>query len=57
MRNVAEKSCGEKQNTHFMFNKFFSENRAVYEGMWENMMERGGPQIAIRYGACALYAG
>jgi len=26
MRNVSDKSCGENQNTHFVFNKFFPKN-------------------------------
>jgi hypothetical protein len=25
MRNVSDKSCRENQNTHFMFNNFFSK--------------------------------
>jgi hypothetical protein len=33
MRNVLDKSCREKQNTHFMFNNFFSENRTIYENV------------------------
>ena len=39
MRNVVEKSCRENQNTHFMFNNFFSENRTVYEIMSKNMVD------------------
>jgi hypothetical protein len=31
MRDVSYKSCRENQNTHFVFNNFVSENRAVYE--------------------------
>jgi hypothetical protein len=31
MRNVAEQRCREHQHTHFMFNAFVVENRAVYE--------------------------
>jgi hypothetical protein len=27
------------ENTHFLFNSFFSETRAVYEVMWKNMVE------------------
>jgi len=27
-----------------MFNIFFSENRAIYEIMWENMVEPDRPQ-------------
>jgi len=37
-------------------NFFFLENRAVLEIMWENMAERGRPQMALQYGACALRA-
>jgi len=29
-----------------MFNNFF-ENRAVYEKMWENIAQRGRPQMTI----------
>ena len=31
IRNVSNKPFRENQNTHFMFNNFFSENCAVYE--------------------------
>ena len=31
MRNISDKNCTQNQNTYFMFNKFFPENRAVYE--------------------------
>jgi hypothetical protein len=37
MRNVPHKSCRESQNTHFMFNNFFPESRAVYEILWKNI--------------------
>ena len=33
MRTVSDKSCRENQNTYFMFDNFFSENRAVCEIM------------------------
>jgi len=33
MQTISDTSCREIQNTHFMFNNFFSENRAVYEKM------------------------
>ena len=33
--------------THFMFNNFFSENRAVYEIMWKIMVEPDRPQMTI----------
>jgi hypothetical protein len=49
MRNVSDKSCRENQNTHFVFSNFFFsfENRAVYEIMWRNIVERGRPQMII----------
>jgi hypothetical protein len=37
----------EKIKTHFLFSNFFFENRAVYEVMWKNMVQRGGPQMTI----------
>ena len=37
----------EKIETHFMFNIFFFENRAVYEIMWKNTAERWRPQMTI----------
>jgi len=30
MRIFSDKVCTENQNTHFVFNKIFSEHRAVY---------------------------
>ena len=48
MRNVSDKSCRENQNIHFVFNNSPPpENRAVYEIMWENIVERGRPQMTI----------
>jgi len=47
MRNVSDKSCTENQNTHFVFSNFFSENRAVYEIMGKNIVERERPQMTI----------
>jgi len=50
MKNVSEKkSCIENQNKQFMLNYFFFflENRAFYEVMWTNFVERGRPQMTI----------
>jgi len=47
MRNVLDKS---------LFNNF-SKNQAIYEIMWENMVQPDRPQMTIQYGACALHAG
>jgi hypothetical protein len=57
MRNVSDKSCRENQNTRFMFNNFISENRAVYEITWKNMVEADRSQVTMEYEACALHAG
>jgi hypothetical protein len=44
MRNVADKSCRECQNTHFVFNNFFF-NPTIYEIMWKNMAEPDRTQM------------
>jgi len=41
MKNVSDKSCRENQNTHFMFNKFFLDNRAIYGVMWKKHCTAG----------------
>jgi len=46
MRNVSEKSV-EKIRKHCMFSNLFSENRTVYEIKWQNIVERGKPQMTI----------
>jgi hypothetical protein len=48
MRNVSEKCGREKQNTHFMLNNLFPEDRAVYEIMWKNMVQPDRPQMTIQ---------
>jgi len=57
MRNISDKSCKENENTYFMFNNSFSENRAVYEIMWKIMAKPDRPQMTIQYSAFALQAG
>jgi len=47
MRNFSDKSCGENQNTHFMFNNLFPKV----------VVQSDGPQTKIKQGARALYAG
>jgi hypothetical protein len=37
----------EKIETHFVFNKFLPENRAVYEIIWKNTVEPSRPQMII----------
>jgi hypothetical protein len=38
----------EKIKTHILCSVPFFENRAVYEKMWKNIVERGRPLMAIR---------
>jgi len=53
MTNVSDKSSRENQNTHFMVNKFFFLNHAIYEVMWKNMVEPDKPEMAIWCMCCA----
>jgi hypothetical protein len=39
MRNVPDNNCRENQSTHFMLRNFYSENHAVYEIMWKNVVD------------------
>jgi hypothetical protein len=50
-----KKYCRENQNAHFMFGNFFSENLAVFEIMWKNMIEPDRPQVAIQHMQCACW--
>ena len=52
MRNISDKSCTGKQNKIFI-RKLFYENRAVYEIMWINNVQRYRTQKIILYGVCA----
>ena len=47
MREFSDKTCGEIPNTNSMLSNFFFfyENRAVYEVMWENMVDWGRSQM------------
>jgi hypothetical protein len=44
---ISDKSCIEHHNTYFTFSNFFSENHAVYETMWKNMVQLDRPQMII----------
>ena len=57
MKNILDKICTENQTANFIFNNFFSENRATYEIMQKNMGEPETPHMTVEYGACALLAG
>ena len=49
MKNFSDKSCRENQNAHLISSNFFfsPENLAVYEIMWENMVETDRPRMTI----------
>ena len=48
MRNISYKSCRGNQNTFCVQQLFFSsENRAHYETVWKNIVERGRPEMTI----------
>jgi len=39
--------CRENKNTHFRLNNIFSEEHAVYEVMWKNMVDLDRPQMRV----------
>jgi len=47
IRKVSDKPCRDNHSTHFTFNSFFFQNRAVYDIMWQNIVEPGRPQMTI----------
>jgi len=48
MINFPDKSCRENQSTHFMFNNFVSKNCAIYETIWNNMVESDRPCMTVQ---------
>jgi hypothetical protein len=56
MRNISGKIVG-KSKIHVLCSKkfFFSENRAVDEIMWENVVEPDRTKMAIQYSAYVLH--
>jgi hypothetical protein len=43
-KHVSDRSYRGNENTNFIFNSFFPENRTVYEITWENMVQPVKPQ-------------
>jgi hypothetical protein len=39
MRNISDNICAGNQNKHSVFNNSYFENRAVYEIIWETILE------------------
>jgi hypothetical protein len=55
MRNVSNKYCRENQNTHFMFNNFFSPKIVPFMRQYGKILySQAGHRR--QYGACALHA-
>jgi hypothetical protein len=46
MRTVSDKSCRQNQNTHFMFNDFFSKI-VPFMRLWNNMVQPEMPQLTM----------
>jgi len=40
-------SCRVNHNTYFTFRKLFSENRAVYEVIWNRVVEPDRSRMAV----------
>jgi len=47
MKNVTQNLPQKNQNTHHMFNTFFSEIRAIYEIMRKTIVQQDRPQMTI----------
>jgi hypothetical protein len=55
MKYISDTCCRENQNTRFVFNNVFSENFAVYEIMWKNIVKRDRPQTTLRHTRIACW--
>ena len=47
LAHISDKICRENQNTHLIFNNFFSKIKQ-FMGMWRNVVEPSGSQMTIR---------
>jgi hypothetical protein len=57
LKTISEKICREFQNTYYSyFQQFFSNNCAIYEIIWKNVVQSDKPQTTIWYGAYILNA-
>jgi len=57
MRNVSGKNCRENQNTHFMFNNFFSQIKAIMRcfGKIRNSQTGRRSQCNTAHALCVLH--
>jgi hypothetical protein len=39
IKNICDRKCKQNEKSHFISRNFFSQNRAVYEIMWENTVQ------------------
>jgi len=56
MRNISEKIV-QKIKTHILCSRKFSESRAVYEIMWDYILQPDSSRRTIQYGESALHVG
>jgi len=56
MGNISDEICRHR-HTHILYSVTLSENRAVYEIIWQNMVQPDRPLMTVEYGAFALHAG
>jgi len=54
IRSISDRRWRDNQNT-FCFRYFYFENRTVYEIMWKNIVQRGGPYMKIWRMRIALF--
>ena len=47
LSSQSEKCVRQNENTHFIFNRGFAENRVVFELMWENVVQPDRPQVTV----------
>ena len=47
MRNISDRICKANQNTHFVVQERLSENRAIYDIVWQNMVQPDKPQMTM----------
>jgi hypothetical protein len=45
MTDVSDRGSRENQNTFYVLYILFSENLALYEIMWKNVLQPDGPQM------------
>jgi hypothetical protein len=52
MKNVSGRNCRENENTHFIFNILFSDNRAFYDIAWKNKVRAGQATDETAHALC-----